>query len=642
MKKEIALIGNPNCGKTSLFNVITGLNAKVGNFAGVTTERREGYYKKNKSAVFVDLPGIYDFNVQSLDEKVVVDYVKTHNISAIINVVDGLNLERNLFLTLKLTALKIPIVLAVNFCDQLKKKNIKIDTDYLEKTFNVKVVLVSALKNVNIERLVTLALNISGTPKDFSKEYLDPKSAYDFIEGVVNKSLTKGQEKEGKMKAFLDKLFFSKLLALPIFILVLTAIFYLSSVIGTFFEQGADKLFNLLLSRISIDGTSSFNIFINFLVNGVLKGAFTVISFLPHVLTLFFFLSLMEDSGYMSRVAFMLDGLLKRFNISGKSVIPFVLCSGCTVNGIMGSRIIEDRVERKKCIALSPIVPCGAKSAVFSYFAGLFFNGSPFISVSLYMLSIVFIIIFAKLFNKKASCSACSFIMEIPPLRVPYAKNITAVLMEKVKDFFCRVAPLIVVSSIIMFTLLNFGFCGYTHGDIEKSFLYYLGSALKYLFVPLGFSNWQTAVALIVGFFAKEGIIGALEIVGVNGLFQNAISAYGFLVFIMLSPPCIASLVTIKKELNNKKEFASVILFQILTAYLASLTINLIGVILFCEKHLHFIILICIMLLSLIMFLILRFIKKSKGEHNENHVRLYAYGRRYGRRRNVSRRLEKR
>ena len=605
MKKRIALIGNPNSGKTSLFNVITGLNAKTGNFAGVTIESKVGYYKKDKEKEFIDLPGLYDLTANSKDETVVLEYLKENKISAIVNVVDGLNLERNLYLTLKLCALQIPLIIAVNFYDQLQKQKIEINAKRLESVFNVKVVCVSALKNINVDKLVSTALEWDKPPINLSQKYKEADSVYNFINNLSLEVVNAKKIKQNKVQIFLDKLFFNKFLALPIFILFLSVAFYLTNLVGSFFESGVNALYLVTFGKVVNCG-----VVLDLLINGVIKGVFSVASFLPHVLMLFFFLSLMEDSGYMSRVAFMLDGLLKSFNISGKSVIPFVLCSGCTVNGVMSSRIIEDDKERKKCISLCPFIPCGAKSAVILYFANKFFGGNPLVSVSVYVLGVISIILFSKLSKNSKSC-ACSFIMEIPPLRVPTFKKVMAVTTEKLKDFFLRVAPIIILSSIIMSLFMRFGLQGFVGDDIEKSFLYFIGKYTSYLFIPLGFGNWQASVALISGIVAKEGVIGALEIVGVDNLFSSIFSAYSFLCLIVFSPPCIASLITMKRELKDKKNFYTAIIMQMVVAYLSAMTINFIGEIFICKKHLHFIILIGIMLLSLtIYFVIKSFVKR--------------------------------
>lgn len=613
MKNTVALIGNPNSGKTSLFNVITGLNAKTGNFAGVTVESKVGYYKKDKNKVVVDLPGLYDLTAKSKDESVVLEYLKGNKVSAIVNVVDGLNLERNLYLTLKLASLNIPMVIAVNFYDQIKKRKINLDVKKLEKVFNVKVVCVSALKKINIDKLMKEAFEWKKPPVNLLLEYKSVSKAYDFIQSLSNEVLNGASIKENKLQIFLDKLFFNKFSALPIFILFLSLAFYLTNIIGTFFERGVNSLYLFLFGDIRRNG-----VIIDLIMNGVVNGLFTVLSFLPHVLTLFFFLSIMEDSGYTSRVAFMLDGLLRPFGISGKSVISFLLCSGCTVNGVLSTRIIEDEEERTKCVSLCPFIPCGAKSAVFLYFVNKFFSGNPLISVSLYFFGVLAVVIFSKIFTKN-KVSFCRFIMEIPPLRVPTFKKILAVTTEKLKDFFLRVAPVIMVSSILMSILMRFGITGYVGDQVEKSFLYLLGSVLKYIFVPLGFGNWQASVALLTGTFAKEGIIGALEIVGVENLFYSPFSAYGFLCFVTFSPPCVASVMAIKKELNNAKTFIFVVLFQVAIGYLSAMLINFVGVVFIYEKRLLFVLLICIILLSLVMNLVLKNIK-SRGRENENDV----------------------
>lgn len=580
MNKNIVLIGNPNSGKTTLFNSITGTYQKVGNWAGVTTEKKEGVYKKQKQIKVVDLPGIYSFSAQSKDEKAVIDYVKSQKIDCIINVVDGTNLERNLYLTAMLSKLNIKTVLAVTFLDELDKKNQKLDCDMLSKFFGVPVVQVSAVKNVNVDKLMDEAISNTKIVKPLPTK--TDKEVYSFIENVIKNvlSIPKTPIKDSKV----DKLLMGRFVGPIIFVAVIFTVYLLSNGIGGFFSgvisRGINDIANSLGAFLRSSGVPEY--LISFFNNGIIKGVGTVISFLPQILILFILLTLLEESGYMARVSFITDRVFRGIGLGGKSVIPLVLSCGCTVTGIMATRTIENKSERKMTTFIAPFMPCGAKCAVFSWFSIRFFNGSPLISTAMYFISVIVTIISGKILSKIESIKGKSsgFLLEIPPLRRPRIKDVLYVLKNKTKDFLIKSGTVIFLVSVCVWGLQNFGTKGYTNGVVEESFLYGIGQGLKFIFTPLGFGNWKATISALTGTFAKEGVIETAEIIGLSFLeFYSIYSVWAFMIFILLSPPCTATLSLINKELKSKKDFVFMLLFQFFVAYFVAFSVNIFGVI---------------------------------------------------------------
>lgn len=621
MKVEVALIGNPNCGKTTLFNSLTGSFQKTGNWSGVTVEKKEGFYVKDKKVKIIDLPGVYSLSANSIDERVVLDYIKKTPPKVIINVVDGTNLERNLYLTTELAEMGIPMVIAINMYDELKKNQIKLNQVELENTFNLPVVPVSALKNYNIDKLIGVALTTDKRPffsivKNASAETI-AEERYKYIDKHIKNIITKKTTLQERFTEKADRFLLNKYLGIPIFFLIITAIYFLSIKIGGFFGE----YITLFFERLAINTKNSFNKvgapdWIGELFCGaVIKGVGTVTSFLPQILVLFTLLTIMEQCGYSARTAFLLDSIFKNFGLSGKSIIPLSLSCGCTVSGLMATRTIDGEGERKMTLFLSPFMPCGAKTAVFGWFSHVFFNGNALIASLMYFISILSVGLFGALLKKlkpfKANYDA--FILEIPMLRRPVFKDLYKVLWEKFKDFTAKAGSIIFIVSIILWALSNFGFNGYTNGKIEDSLLYLLGNVIKYLFYPLGFGNWQTSVAVLSSFFAKEAVIETLQIVclDVGSIFYNRWSVFAFMTFVLLSPPCMASIVTAYKELKSKKWLLFMILFQTISAYIISLSINVIGIIINLSSGLLLSLIIVIIILLTFCFAIKRLSKKG-------------------------------
>ncbi len=586
----VALIGNPNSGKTTLFNVLTGTYQKVGNWSGVTTEKKEGLYRKDKSVKIIDLPGLYSLSARSNDEKVVVNYLKENTPDVIINVLDGTNLVRNLYLTTLLLELKIPMVIAVNQYDRLIKEKIKFDSTKMATLFDLPVIPVSAVKGINLDKLMTEALNRRRVAQfDLKRVYnkdITVKERYDFIEEQVGK-FYKGKLKKGEQTTQkIDKVLLHRKWGIPIFIFVMLSVYFLSIRLGGLLGGIVEKFFIACEDGLNSAMTAKNlpNWITSLCCDAILSGIATVGGFLPQILILFALLSLMEQSGYSARTSFLLDRIFRTFGLGGKSFIPMMLGCGCTVSGIMSARTIEDTSEKVLTIYLTPFIPCGAKTAVFGWFSSVLFKKSAIVATLMYFLGIFSVCIFGRVLSKFSYFrkNKNAFLLEVPELKLPRIKDVFFVLKEKVKDFLTKAGLIVFVFSVVLWALRNLGFSGYTNGDVQKSFLFALGNLIKPIFYPLGFASWQTSVAVLSGIFAKEAVIETLNLLSnaPNQLFPSSYSALSFTAFILLSPPCIASISTAHREMKSAKLTFFMILFQSLTAYIVSLTINAVGILL--------------------------------------------------------------
>ncbi len=582
MNKNICLIGNPNCGKTTLFNAVTGTYQRVGNFSGVTVDRKDGEYRKNRRIMITDLPGLYSLTPTSPDERAVTNYLKENTPDVIINVVDGTNLERSLFLTTLLLTLKIPMVIAVNMCDDLRKNHITLQDAYLSNLYDVPVVKISAIKNQNIDLLMNTAIELKKVA-EIKDNLTTQTEIYDFISRHIDKIITKKQTRAQKFTLKADGVLTHKVWGIPIFMAVIILVYFLSSKIGGALGALINGGFNVLSKNVEyslyLSGIPEW--LISLVCTAILGGVGAVLSFLPQILVLFALLTVIEESGYASRIAFILDRIFRYFGLGGKCVLPLIVSCGCTVTGLMTARNIENANERKLTVFLSPFMPCGAKTAVFGWFSGAMFGGNPLISASAYFLSIFCVCVYGKILTKFKAFKndGGGFLIEIPTLRLPSVKDVFFVLFEKVKDFTFKAGTVIFTISVILWFLQNVGIKGYTDGVVQDSFLFLIGNSIKYIFYPLGFGNWQSAVSVLTGLLAKEAVIQTLVVVSGEPatLFVNPFSAYAFMAFILLSPPCISALVTAKQELKSGKWFCYMLIFQTFSAYLTAFTINLIG-----------------------------------------------------------------
>ncbi len=615
MNKNIALIGNPNVGKTTLFNSLTGSHQKVGNLCGVTVEKKEGRLKGEKDIIITDLPGIYSLNAKSEDEKAVLKYLQKTPPDIIINIVDGTNLERNLYLTEKLKFLSVPIILAVNMSDEMARSGIILDHAKLERDFGVKVIAISAKKKSGIDKIINAVKTVKVA--QFENQNLSDEKTFEKIEKILSDCLKKQPTKNELFTLKADRILTHKYLGFPIFALILTAVYFLSLTIGNFF---GDKIGEALEKGITAIGQVKIfsqlpAVIYGLIFDGILKGISTVLTFLPVILVLFFCLAILEESGYMARVSFLFDKVFRKIGLGGKSVIPLVLSCGCTVTGVMATRTIENKTERLATVILCPFMPCGAKMAVFAYLADKLFFGNPFIAVLAYFFGAFSVMLFGKLFAKfNLFKGKSSFLLEIPVLRFPKVSDVIYVLFEKIKDFLIKAGTVILSVSIILWILNHFGFSGYTE-KVEESFLFNLGNGIKYIFYPLGFCSWQTSVSLLSGVLAKEAIMESLELIAldIGSLFNNAFSVFAFMAFIILSPPCIAALSQIKRELNSRKLFVMTIAFEFLAAYLTALIINVTGTIILSFPHLIFILIAVIILIRITVALSAKSCAKCEG-----------------------------
>jgi len=619
---RIALVGNPNCGKSTLFNALTGTYQKVGNWSGVTTEKKEGVYLKDKSIKIIDLPGLYSLDAKSKDERAVLEYLQNEKPDAIINVLDGTNLERNLFLTTQILELGIPTVLAVNYSDRLNKLKLTVNVKNLTNYFNVPAMCVSALKNTGLSQVIALAVNLcEGGKKGFhavKKAFNDAEERYAYIESIIGDVLKRQIRIENTFSEKIDSVLLGKYTGIPIFVLIMVAVYFISirlgGYLGGYVSSGFDNLSIKIENYFTKKAVPEW--IISLTCNAVIGGISTVTSFLPQILVLFILLTVLEESGYASRIAFLTDRIFRTFGLGGKAFIPLMLGCGCTVTGLMATRTESNENERITSIFLTPFMPCGAKMAVFGWFASEFFNGSAIIATSMYFLSLISVCLFGRLLSGINAFTRAEggFVVEIPPLRSPHVKDVYLALKEKVKDFIFKAGLVVFVVSLILWALNNLGVNGYTYGNAKESFLYCIGNALKYVFYPLGVKSWETAVAVISGVFAKEAVVETLELLNtdVHAVFNNGFTIYAFCSFILLSPPCVASLAQAKRELKDNKMFAYMIVFQFAVGYVVGGTINLFGILY--NHHLGLLLsLITVIIILLSLIGAVKALRKKKG-----------------------------
>ena len=575
MLSDTYLVGNPNCGKTTLFNLLTGKSERVGNRAGVTVESKTGRYKKDKRVIITDLPGAYSLENGSEDERIAAESVFS-SAGTIINVVDGNNLKRGLRLTCELTRLNKPMVIVINFCDELKKNGIKINVSELEKSFGIPVVKISARKNTGIDALITAAENASVPLKVGISE------TEKFLNATLERSLTVRSVDERLFTDKADMILMHKIYGIPIFAAVILCVYFLTSAIGGFVGDKIAAAVGSLseTAGLHLKASGSADWFTGLIANALIKGVGAVLAFLPQILVLFFLLEIVEESGYLARAAFLLDGIMEKAGLGGKSLVALGVSCGCAVSGIMTARTVDNENERRLIVFLSPFMPCGAKTAVFAWFSGLLFGGNPFITASLYFLSVFTVAISGAILKRfKRFRGESGLIMEIPVLRAPSFVGVLGALKEKTVDFVLKAGTVIFLVSVAVWFMQSFGTGGYT-ADIRESFLFIIGDRIKVLFIPLGFGNWQSAVSVVASVFAKEAVVQTLSMVVQSpaAIFDAGYSAYSFMAFILLAPPCTAALSVAANELKSKKDFLFMIFFQTSVAYTAAFIINCVGI----------------------------------------------------------------
>lgn len=635
------LLGNQNCGKTTLFNQVTGSNQHVGNFPGVTVDRKSGMLRQNENTEITDLPGIYSLSPYSNEEIVTREFVLNERPKGIINIVDATNIERNLYLTMQLMELDIPMVLALNMMDEMTGNGGTVYINKMESLLGIPVVPISAAKNEGVDELVAHAIHVAkfqespgrqdfcedgpvhrcihgvihliedhakraGIPVRFAatkliegdeiildmlnlseneKEMLEhiivqleeeegldaqaqiARMRYDFIEKLVRETVKKPQESREHLRSEkIDKILTGKYTAIPSFVLIMSAVFVLTfNVIGAFFQgilENAIELFiesfDKLLAGLSVNDTIR-----SLVVDGVLTGVGNILSFLPIIVILFFFLSLLEDTGYMARVAFVMDKLLRKIGLSGRSIVPLLIGFGCSVPGVMASRTLPSERDRKMTILLTPFMSCSAKLPIYAFFTAAFFkDNGGLVMILLYFIGIAVGILVALILKSVYfKGEAVPFVMELPNYRLPGMKNVVMLLWDKAKDFLQRAFTVIFLASIVIWFLQRFNFTLNMVTDSKDSILAEIAGIIAPIFSPMGYGDWRVCTALVTGFIAKESVVSTLFVLygtkeAVLGAMSMA-SAFSLLVFCLLYTPCVATIAVVKRELGAK--WASVV-----------------------------------------------------------------------------------
>ena len=680
MAIKIALAGNPNCGKTTMFNALTGANQYVGNWPGVTVEKKEGKLKSKKTkeeVIVTDLPGIYSMSPYTLEEVVSRDYVLKENPDVIIDLVDATNIERNLYLTTQLIETGVPVVIALNMADLLAKRGIKIDVKRLSMLLDCPIIETSALKGEGLDKLIDEAVKVAkkseiDLPKDiFSAElegsvaevksvlpssvseekkrwyaikFLENDSKvvesmklsgaaaqtveaqrkalekkhdddmesivtderYKFIQKIVSTTVQKGKEKLTTSDK-IDRIVTNRFLGIPIFMLVMWIVYYVSvTTVGTFVTDWTNDVFVVAIQDAATSALSAIgagDMVMGLVVDGIIGGLGAVLGFVPQMAILFLFLSILEDCGYMVRIAFVMDRVFRHFGLSGKSFIPLLISSGCGIPGIMASKTIEQDNDRRLTIMTATFIPCGAKLPVIALMGGVIsgevagYQESSFIAPLMYFIGIVAVLVAAIILKKTKPFSGkpAPFVMELPQYHIPQAKTVLLHVWERLKGFIIKAGTILFLACVVMWFLGGFGFVDGSFGMVEDSadsLMAMIGGVIAPLFAPLGFGEWQPVAASISGFTAKEAIVSTMGVLanvsgdtedavnvaaGVASWFPSSIAAFTFLMFNLLDSPCLAAIATMAQQMQSRKWFWFALLFQNIFAYIVCLCVYQIG-----------------------------------------------------------------
>ena len=680
MAIKIALAGNPNCGKTTMFNALTGANQYVGNWPGVTVEKKEGKLKSKKTkeeVIVTDLPGIYSMSPYTLEEVVSRDYVLKENPDVIIDLVDATNIERNLYLTTQLIETGVTVVIALNMADLLAKRGIKIDVKRLSMLLDCPIIETSALKGEGLDKLIDEAVKVAkkseiDLPKDiFSAElegavaevksvlpdsvseekkrwyavkFLENDSKvvesmklssaaaqtveaqrkalekkhdddmesivtderYKFIQKIVSTTVQKGKEKLTTSDK-IDRIVTNRFLGIPIFMLVMWIVYYVSvTTVGTFVTDWTNDVFVVAIQDAATSALSAIgagDMVMGLVVDGIIGGLGAVLGFVPQMAILFLFLSVLEDCGYMVRIAFVMDRVFRHFGLSGKSFIPLLISSGCGIPGIMASKTIEQDNDRRLTIMTATFIPCGAKLPVIALMGGVIsgevagYQESSFIAPLMYFIGIVAVLVAAIILKKTKPFSGkpAPFVMELPQYHIPQAKTVLLHVWERLKGFIIKAGTILFLACVVMWFLGGFGFVDGSFGMVEDSadsLMAMIGGVIAPLFAPLGFGEWQPVAASISGFTAKEAIVSTMGVLanvsgdtedavnvaaGVASWFPSSIAAFTFLMFNLLDSPCLAAIATMAQQMQSRKWFWFAILFQNIFAYIVCLCVYQIG-----------------------------------------------------------------
>ena len=679
---KIALAGNPNCGKTTMFNALTGANQYVGNWPGVTVEKKEGKLKgkrKNDDIIVTDLPGIYSLSPYTLEEVVSRDYILNDDPDVIIDLVDATNIERNLYLTTQLIETGVPVVIALNMTDLLEKRGIKIDTNRLSMLLDCPIVETSALKQTGLDTLIETAIKVANKkevdlPREiFSKEmeaavadvkgvlpdtisegkkrwyavkFLENDSKvvesmnlsaaakaavdkdrkeletkhdddmesivtderYKFIQKIVETTVKKGKDKLTTSDK-IDRIVTNRILGIPIFIAVMFVVYYISvTTIGTIVTDWTNDTFVVAVQDLASKGLEAAgvsSVIEGLVVDGIIGGIGAVLGFVPQMAILFLFLSILEDCGYMVRIAFVMDRVFRHFGLSGKSFIPLLISSGCGIPGIMASKTIEQDNDRRLTIMTATFIPCGAKLPVIALMGGVMtsyatgsYTAGGFMAPIMYFVGIVAVLVAAIILKKTKPFSGkpAPFVMELPQYHVPQAKTVLLHVWERLKGFIIKAGTILFLACVVMWFLGGFGFTNGGFGlvdDSADSLLAAIGGFIAPIFAPLGFGEWQPVAASLSGFTAKEAIVSTMGVLAnvaesqsedtvtvaqaIQNWFPSAVAAFSFLLFNLLDSPCLAAIATMAQQMQSKKWFWFAILFQNVFAYLVTLCVYQIG-----------------------------------------------------------------
>ena len=679
---KIALAGNPNCGKTTMFNALTGANQYVGNWPGVTVEKKEGKLKgkrKNDDIIVTDLPGIYSLSPYTLEEVVSRDYILNDDPDVIIDLVDATNIERNLYLTTQLIETGVPVVIALNMTDLLEKRGIKIDTNRLSMLLDCPIVETSALKQTGLDTLIETAIKVANKkevdlPREiFSKEmeaavadvkgvlpdtisedkkrwyavkFLENDSKvvesmnlsaaakaavdkdrkeletkhdddmesivtderYKFIQKIVETTVKKGKDKLTTSDK-IDRIVTNRILGIPIFIAVMFVVYYISvTTIGTIVTDWTNDTFVVAVQDLASKGLEAAgvsSVIEGLVVDGIIGGIGAVLGFVPQMAILFLFLSILEDCGYMVRIAFVMDRVFRHFGLSGKSFIPLLISSGCGIPGIMASKTIEQDNDRRLTIMTATFIPCGAKLPVIALMGGVMtsyatgsYTAGGFMAPIMYFVGIVAVLVAAIILKKTKPFSGkpAPFVMELPQYHVPQAKTVLLHVWERLKGFIIKAGTILFLACVVMWFLGGFGFTNGGFGlvdDSADSLLAVIGGFIAPIFAPLGFGEWQPVAASLSGFTAKEAIVSTMGVLAnvaesqsedtvtvaqaIQAWFPSAVAAFSFLLFNLLDSPCLAAIATMAQQMQSKKWFWFAILFQNVFAYLVTLCVYQIG-----------------------------------------------------------------
>ncbi|MGN0145501.1 MAG: ferrous iron transport protein B [Clostridium sp.] len=581
---SVALLGNPNVGKTTLFNALTGSNQYVGNWPGVTVDKKEGYFGEVKIA---DLPGIYAMDTFSNEEKVSKKYLEEEKVDVILNIVDASNLNRNLYLTTQLKQFNKPIILALNMIDVCEEKGIEIDYKKLGEELGVEVIPIAAGKSMGIDKVKERLEKGNFKSSDDKEKYdfKEEKDAYYFIESVLNKCTKEKKHTEKSITEKLDKYVLHPVFAYPIFLCIMVLMFQLTfSWVGQPLSDLLDGILNdSIIPFLTELLSKSSPWFSSLIVDGIVSGVGGIIVLLPIILVLFICITILEDSGYMSRVAFMMDKLMRKMGLSGKAFIPMIIGFGCTVPAIMTARTLESEKDRKLTALLVPFMSCNARLPVYTVFASVFFSEHRgLIVASLYAGGIIVAFLLGMLLkNTYFKKDEEPFILEVPEYKMPTFSSVYKQTVDKASGFLKKAGTVIFAMSVVVWFLSNFNFNGMVD-EVNDSILASIGNIIAPVFAPLGFGNWQSAVSLLSGLLAKESVLASMEIIFSGDLntvlpmhFSN-LSAYTFLVFVLLYTPCISVLGTMRKEYGGKFTIMSVA-FQLIVAWIIAFLVFNIG-----------------------------------------------------------------